>query len=138
MSENLDLVRSIYADWERGDFSSTEWAHPEIEWVIADGPAPGRWKGLVGMAEGWSNFVDAWESYRSEADEYRELDDERILVFISVTGRGKKSGLELGHMQAKGAAVFQIRDGRVTRYVLYTDRERALADLGLAPEVESS
>ena len=132
-SPNLDLVRSIYAAWERGDFSSAEWADPNIEFVIADGPSPGTWTGLSGLAEGHRAWLSAWEGFRSEAQEYRELDDERVLVLSQYSGRGKTSGLELGQMRAKGAGVAQIRDGKVTRLVWYTNRDRALADLGLAP-----
>jgi ketosteroid isomerase-like protein len=134
MSSNLDLVRSIYAAWERGDFSSAEWAHPEIEFVIADGPDPGNWMGPADMAEGLREFLRAWETWRVEADDYRELDDERVLVLTRHEGRGKTSGLELGQMRSKGADVFHVRGGQVAKLVLYGDRERALADLGLAPE----
>jgi ketosteroid isomerase-like protein len=136
-SANLSLVRSIYADWERGDYSSTDWAHPDIEYVHADGPAPGSWRGLAGMAEAWRDVLGAWEGYRAEVEEYRELDAERVLVLAHPRGHGKTSGLELGQMRTKGAQLLHVRGGKVTRLVFYFDRERAFADLGLAPEAGS-
>jgi len=54
-----------------------------------------------------------------------------VLVLGHLSGRGKTSGVEVGEMQTKVAAVFHIRDGQVTRLVTYWDRDRALADLGL-------
>ncbi len=135
-SENLKLVRSIFAAWQRGDFSSAEWAHPEIEYVIADGPAPGRYKGLADMALGWREFLSAWKEFHAdEVDEYRELDGERVLALQRFSVRGKTSGLDL--TRVRGANLFHLRGGKVTRLVLYWDRERALSDLGLAPQAGS-
>jgi ketosteroid isomerase-like protein len=132
----LDLVRSIFAAWERGDFSSVAWADPDIEYVFADGPSPGRWTGQAGMAEGFRDWVSAWEELRVEADRYRALDGERVFVLTHVNARGKTSGLEVSQFTATegGANLFHIRDGKVTRLVSYFDRDHALTDLALAPQ----
>ena len=127
-SENLDLVRSIYADLERGDFSRADWADPEIEYVMVGGPEPGSGIGLSGMATGWGEVLSAWEDFRVEVDDYREMDDERVLALIHFRGRGKTSGLEIA---TKGAALFQVGNGKVTRIVHYWDRDRAFTVLGL-------
>jgi hypothetical protein len=132
MSENLDLVRSIYAAWERGDWSSAEWAHPEIEFDIADGPEPGVRIGVAAMAKSWQEWLSAWEDYRIQAEEYRALDEQRVLVLNRYGGRGKTSGLEIGDAGGTTAAtLFHVRDRKVTRLVGYNNRENALADLGL-------
>jgi ketosteroid isomerase-like protein len=134
MSENLDLVRSIYAAWERGDFSSADWADPEIEYVVADGTDPGVWTGIPAMAGAWRETLIVWEDVHTKVDAYHELDDERVLVLVSWTGRGRTSGFDLARVPWTGAKLFHIRDGKVTRLVLYWDRERAFADLGVDPE----
>jgi ketosteroid isomerase-like protein len=131
VSENLDLVRSIFADWARGDFSSAGWAHPEIEVELADGPSPGRSTGLDDMARFLRDQLSAWEDARARADEYHVLDDERVLVLCTYSARGKTSGLEVGLMGARPANLFHMRDGKVTRWVQYWDRDRAFSDLGL-------
>jgi hypothetical protein len=68
MSDNLNLVRSICAMWERGDFSSAAWALPDIELVAVDGPEPGTWTGLAGMASGWREWLHAFRDFRIEVD----------------------------------------------------------------------
>ena len=131
MSQNVELVSAIHAEWERGDFSSAHWAHPDIEYVIADGPTPGSWTGLAGLAEGWRNWLNAFEDFRGEAVEYRELDEGRVLVSTVFTGRGKTSGVEIGQTQSRGANLFHIRGGKVTRLVTYLDHAEALEAVGL-------
>jgi ketosteroid isomerase-like protein len=129
MSENLDLVRSICAAWERGDYGNDEeWARPDIEWVFADGPAPASGVGFAALAEAWSDWLDAWGALGVGVEEYRELDDGRVLALIQQSVRGRASGVEV---RTVGASVFNVHDGKVTRLVHYSDRRLALADLGL-------
>jgi ketosteroid isomerase-like protein len=127
--ENVELVRSIYADWERGDFGRIDWADPEIEFERPDGVMTGRWQGLAGMARGWGEFVSSWEDLRATADDLRQLDDGRVLVLTTTAGRNKTTGLQFTN--PAGATLFTIGDGKITRLVTYWDRARALADLGL-------
>jgi len=136
-SAALDLVRSINEAHERGDFSSADWADPAIEYVIADGPEPGRWKGSTPMAEIFRGVLVGWKDLRIEVDECRQLDDERVLVLMRSTAFGKANGMLVGKMRAKGAVLYQVRNGRVIRLVYYWDREHALAAVGLPPEEQT-
>jgi hypothetical protein len=140
-------VRAIYADWERGDFSRAWWADPEIEFTTDTLGvfALSTWKGLAGMAEGARAQLELFENQRIQAEEYRELDDRRVLVLDLRSGRGKHSGIEFGGSGsalgvavqrlhrggAPGAHLFEIDGGKVARLLAYFDRDRALADLGL-------
>jgi ketosteroid isomerase-like protein len=128
MSDSLDLVRSIYAAWERGDFTNADWAHPEIEYVVTDGPHPGRWIGIVAMAGALRDELKAWDRFRATATGFRELDADRVLALVQFRASGKTSAIEVDQASAE---VFHVRDGRVTRLIAYWDRDRALSDLGL-------
>ena len=134
-SANLDLVRSIYADWERGDFSRADWADPKIEYTVADGPSAATRTGLAGMAQLHSDFLSAWENWTVTAESLRELDNDRVLVLFSFGARGRASGIEVGQLiGTHGATIFQVRGGSVLKVALYLDRDHAFADLGLTPD----
>ena len=124
-------MRSIYAGHEGGDYSRVDWAHPDIEYLIADGPTPSTFRGLAELAAGMRESLSAWQNLRTTVDEYRELDEKRVLVLLRYSGRGKTSGLELDALSTRGADLIEIHEGKVTKIVKYYVLDRALADLGL-------
>jgi hypothetical protein len=82
VSANLDLVRSIYADWERGIYRTLEWADPNVEYVFVGGPTPGTATGITETSEAFRNWISAWEEWRVHVDEIRELDRDCVFVLF--------------------------------------------------------
>ena len=131
-SANLDLVRAIYAEWGRGDWTSNWWADPEIETLIDIGFVKDEYKGIEEMARGWGEFLSAWKNLRTVVEEFRELDDGRILVLVRNTGEGKHSGLDVASLAGQGANLFEIRGGKVVRLEVFGHRQSGLEAAGLA------
>jgi len=134
VSANLDLVRSIYERIESGDYSRADWAHPEIEYIVVDGPEPDSYMGLQGLANLMREHFTDIEDFRDEADEHRELDADRVVVFSRISGLGRRNGIHGDH---KLTQVFEIHDGKVTRITVYIGSVRALSDLGLTPDTDT-
>ncbi|MGA2452161.1 MAG: hypothetical protein ABSG93_01470 [Solirubrobacteraceae bacterium] len=131
--ENLLVVNSLLRVSMRfGEFSTdVYWARRDIEFVIVDGPEPGRWRGHDGLMDATIVWLRTWEEEHFEVDALSELDDERVLALVCITHRRRpKTGpFEISH--SKGACLFHFRGRKVKKVVVYFDRERGLADLGL-------
>jgi hypothetical protein len=121
-------VRSIYLDWERGDFTRDDRADPAMELVRPESLDCGALTGREASPGGWREWLGAWKDFRAEAHDCRALDSERALVFERMRGVGRLSGATT---DTKTVNLFHIRGGKVVRLVLYSNCDRALADLGL-------
>src|SRR5260370_42284058 len=119
MSENLDLVRSLYAEWARGRYRSAEWAHPELEYTNVDGPYRGTRVGLTEMAAGWRLLLSAWSEFSTNADEYDELADGRVLARATLAGAARFLGLLISAGRAPGDHAFHIEAGKVLPFTPY-------------------
>jgi ketosteroid isomerase-like protein len=75
--------------------------------------------------------LSALEAVRAVAEEYREVDAERVLALDHYIGHFKASGLAENQMRTEGAHLFRLRGDKVVQLTLYHDRHRALADVGL-------
>jgi ketosteroid isomerase-like protein len=89
--ENVQIVRRVYEQWSRGDFSGGDAFHPEVEFEMVDWPGRDRSRGLGEMREAWLASLSAWDDFRAEPTGFLE-NDPHVVVLTHVTARGKGSG----------------------------------------------
>ena len=85
-------------------------------------------RGLTGYLEFWVDWLEPWESFRIEAEEYLDAGD-KVVMLARQVGTTETGGVPVDSL---GAAVMTFEDGRVTRIEFHLDRDRAMKAAGLA------
>jgi ketosteroid isomerase-like protein len=125
--ENVQIVKEIYSAWERGNFSSVEWADPEIEFLIP-GVDQSAQRGIDAMAHAWAEWLRAFSDFSVEARGLIDAGD-KVVVEQAFHGRGQGSGIPLE--MVPGAAVLTLRDGKVVRFHGTRTLEEAREEAGI-------
>lgn len=119
--ENVELVRRVYSDWARGDFSQSAAFHPRVEFEMVDWPEGASARGLEEMRRAWRGALSAWEDFRAEAGDISD-DGNQVVVMTNVSARGRGSGIDVS---AETATVWTIDAGQVVRLALYWNPAKA-------------
>jgi ketosteroid isomerase-like protein len=137
--ETVELVR---AAWPRrmdmvdivGSGSPDDMASyldPDVE-VAFIASAPGvpelRYLGVEGLADGWREWLEPYESYWLEIEDVISAGEDDVVVPVRVSARTKRDGVLIEHSPA---AICTARDGKVVRIRFYLDRDHALEVAGL-------
>jgi SnoaL-like domain len=140
--ENVELVTRFHPG------SGTDLvalAHDETAWGAAEGAvAPflepdftldtvilgqrTRYTGLEGFRQGWLDWLGPWSSYYDELEEAVDL-GERVLLLGHHRGQRRDTNAEV---EMFAAAIYTVRDGKVTHVEYYFDRAEALEAAGLS------
>jgi ketosteroid isomerase-like protein len=89
--------------------------------------ATADFQGPDGLERFYAMLGESWDDFQSIAQEYRDLGD-RVLALGRNRGRGKGSGVTV---DGPYGAVFDFRDGKISRIRLFLDQGEALRAVGL-------
>jgi ketosteroid isomerase-like protein len=129
--ENVEIVRRLMRAFvEQDNDEVLRYLDPEAEldWSDSDAPDSGVYAGHAG----WLAFAQARDEALGERGfEFVDLitpAPDTVVVIGRMHERGRVSGVQVA---AQGAAVFTVRQGKVTHLKLYQTREQALKAVGL-------
>jgi ketosteroid isomerase-like protein len=109
--------------------------HPELEHHSVFAAVEGEvYRGIEGQRKRWENVTATWDDFRIAVSEVHDVDDERVVVVLRLTGKAKGSGVPLDTLLGQ---VWTWRDGKVWLIVTHTDPREALEAVGLSVDAQS-
>jgi ketosteroid isomerase-like protein len=127
--ENVEVVRRLYEAWQTEGFGVVpELMDPEIEWVNpAYAVEPRTRRGYDEFAAAASAFTNAYRESRAIDATFHDA-GERIAVKATMASRSTGGDVPI---HAQRGYVFELREGRVTRFAWFSDPAEALKAVGL-------
>ena len=127
--ENVDALRAVYDEWEKGDFrAGGDLLDPDVLFMPrTDLPDSGRYLGPEGMAEFMRGWLAAWTDFTVAAQEFIEAENS-VVVAVRMEGIGPESRTPTGLHYFD---VWTFRGRAVVRRQQYRDRADALEAVGL-------
>ena len=128
-AQNVEIVRTLFAYWGTADAGrSYELLAEDVE---MDVPATmlsfqGVQRGHTAMRTFWRDWLSAWDEVNLRDAEFRGAGDD-VLAFWMQDMRGRGSDVVIERAQA---AIFTVRDGKVTRMRYFDDPAQAEAAFG--------
>ena len=127
--ENVEIVRRMYQAVQSGD-TATARSFFDPEFIVdasarPDGATGRGWDAMVRIIGEW---MDAFEGWREEIEEVRDIGDQVVAV-ATQRGRSKLTGIDV---EARYAVVYEISGRRITRMTLHRTPAEALDAAGLS------
>jgi uncharacterized protein len=125
----VKTIRASYEALNRGDCEATLAAlADDVVWRESEElPGASEIRGKEAVRAFLDDFLDTWEQFEQEV-EATEVADERVAIFLHMTGVGRVSGVEI---DTRYAHVWTLREGKGALVEAYRDPAEARRALDL-------
>ena len=126
--QNVEIVRAALEAFRRGDVDiALEHIHPDMVSKRTD-PDGAVFHGRDGLLALMADWVEGFEEWSYRAEEFIDAGD-HVVVRLYQWGRGAGSGVPV---DGDYWLTYAFEDGKVRRFTIFTDRERAFEEAGLS------
>jgi ketosteroid isomerase-like protein len=127
--ENVEEMRAGIEAFNRRDIEGfLRFLDPEVRWEHRLAALQGNLVG-VDAVRGWhDDLLENFSAWQVHCTDIRDLGD-RVLALGTLRAVGKESGVET---EAPWTVVATFRNGLVTHFIDYADRDKALEAAGLS------